>query len=170
MVATYRQQSDPPLARLEQPRNYATGSFERAVYTLAMRAVKAGVFTTQEIAGMLQALGFEYVPDRTIRSWIQKNPFLPEMLIVLGAAQPGDFPHWCRGFLQNTGSEAPMAQESGPVNKVATENEEMSTRYVVGVTIVVWLGIKFLKAIFRDTDNPSDSSQQSISIHPAPWL
>ncbi len=169
MVATYRRQSDPLLAPMEQPRNYDADPFLRAVHILSKRLVAARIYTVSQIDAGLQILGYEYVDDRKVRYWAQMQPDLPEQLIKMKVARPENFPIWAQPFLKTENGMAPMAQNSLPANSDASEDKEVPTRYVVGGTIAVWLGYKILKAIFRGTDNPSDNSQQSISIRPTPW-
>ena len=169
MVATYRRQSDPLLAPMEQPRNYDTDSLLRAVHILAKRTVAAGVFTMGQMDMKLRRLGYSYVDERKVRYWVEKQPNLPEQLIAMGVAKPTDFPGWAQPFLRLNDATAPMAQELLPANRVSAEAEEVPLRYVVGGVVVGWLVYKVWKAIFRGTDNPSDNSQQSISIHPTPW-
>lgn len=111
MAEIYRRQSDVPIARMEQPRNFDTGDFERAVYIAAHRLVAARIWSYSKMHWELQKLGYDEVDERKIRYWTQRQPNLPELLISMGTAKPEDFPVWARPFLNTGDQTAPMAQE-----------------------------------------------------------
>lgn len=170
MVATYRRQFDPLIARVAQPRNYDTDPFMRAVHILSKRLVAARIFTVGQIDTELQRLGYEYVEDRKVRYWAQMQPDLPERLIEMGVAKPEDFPRWARPFLRTENETAPMAQELGRASGDSGVTRTASTVYIVGGILAAWLGYKILNAIARGTDNPSRNSLPSPSTPRYPWL
>ncbi len=156
-MATYRQQSTPVFARMEQPRNYGTDTIERAVYILAMRAVRAGLLTASQIAGMLQTQGYSEVPQRTVRYWVEHQPDLPEQVVEMGLARPEHFPTWTRRFLRTQDGTVPMAQESPLGAFYGPKNEEPSVAKAVAVGFFAWLGYQVAKSIVRGTGSPSRS-------------
>lgn len=147
-----RRQSNPPLARMAQPRSFGTPPFERALRILGNRGVKAGAITTGGVDWKMREIGYGEVADRTVRSWNEKDPGLPERLIRMGEAQPSEFPQWAREFLQQPHDQAPMTQD-------LRESSNTSVRTVIGRGVLAWGIYKIAKAIFSGTDSPSRSSQ-----------
>ncbi len=147
-----RRQNKPPIARMAQPRSFGTPPFERALRILGNRGAKNGAISTGAVDYKMQDMGYGEVPDRTVRWWNQRDPDLPERLIRMGQAQPGDFPQWAREFLIQPNDQASMAQNL-PVSNRTT------ARSVAGKVIVGYGIYKIVKAIFSGTGNPSRSSQ-----------
>ena len=152
MVATYRQQSDPTLARMAQPRNFGTPPFERALRILGNRGIRAGAITAHRVDWNMRKIGYGEVSDRTVRWWNRRDPDLPERLIRMGEAQPGDFPQWAREFLQPPEDRASMAQDS-------PESSRTTVQTVAVVAFVGWSIYQIARAIFSGTDSTSRSSQ-----------
>lgn len=170
MVEIIRRQSDPLLARVEQPRPYDHDDPFMAVYIAAHRLVGALTWSYNRMYAKLQNEGYGYVDDRKIRYWAQQQPDLPELLIRMGEMTPEDFPAFVRPFLRTENGLAPMAQELGRASGDSDVTRTASTVYIVGGILAAWLGYKILKAIARGTDSPSRSSLPSPSTPRYPWL
>lgn len=151
-----RRQSNPPLARMAQPRSFGTPAFERALRILGNRGVKAGAISTGGVDYKMRKIGYGEVPDRTARWWNRKDPGLPERLIRMGEAQPSDFPQWAREFLRQPNDRAPMAQELPDSGRTTAQS-------VVGKVILGWSIYQIARAIFSGTDSTSRSSQPLTS-------
>ena len=159
MVATYRRQSDPLLARMEQPRNYDIDPLLRAVHILSKRPVAAGIYTVSQIDAELQRLGHEYVDDRKVRYWAQMQPDLPEQLIKMKVARPEDFPDWAQPFLRLNDTTAPMAQENSPAIWSGGDIVTAFVEVAAGVGLL-WGGIKLAVRLFGPT--PQSDFQNAV--------
>ncbi len=147
-----RRQSNPPLARMAQPRSFGTPPLERALRMLGNRGVKAGAITAGRVEWNMREIWYGEVPDRTARWWNLRDPDLPERLIRMGEAQLSDFPQWAREFLKQPDDQAPMAQDLPRSNRT-------KTRSVVGKVVVGWGIYQIAKVIFSGAGSPSRSSQ-----------
>ena len=147
-----RRQSNPPLARMAQPRSFGTPAFERALRILGNRGVKAGAITTGGVDWKMREIGYGEVADRTVRWWNERDPSLPERLIRMGEAKSSDFPQWAREFLKQPDDQAPMAQDLRYSGRTTAQS-------VIGKVILGWSIYQIARAIFSGTDSTSRSSQ-----------
>lgn len=149
MAATYRQHRDcktaragglPMVAEMAQPAGYVYGALTRAAYILGMRAAKdrdrGRPISASDISGWMVKAGFEPVPGRTVRSWVQSQADLPEGLINDGLAGADDFPGWARRYLRTGSQQAEMRQTPLAPSSLIRSSVGLGLAVAAGVCVV----------------------------------
>lgn len=165
MVEIIRRQSDPLLARVEQPRPYYHDDSFMAVYIAAHRLVGALSWSYNRMYAKLQDEGYGYVDDRKIRYWAQQQPDLPELLIRMGEMTPEDFPAFLRPFLRTENGLAPMAQERTSTSR-SGDDLALTFADAIKAGVVVVVAAKLLDWLF----SPRPQSVSSNGVTPAPRI
>ncbi len=149
MAATYRQHREcrtvragalPMVARMAQPAGHVYSVKTRADYVLGMRVTKDKdrdpPIDASDVSGWMVEAGLEWVPERTVRHWVQREPDLPEKLVDGKFAGADDFLEWARPYLRTGSRQAEMRQTSPAPSSLIRSSVGLGL-VVAGVYVVV---------------------------------
>ena len=126
------------VARMAQPAGHVYSVKTRANYVLGVRVAKdsGGQISVSDVSGWLVEAGFEWVPERTVRLWVQKEADLPEKLVDGKFAGVDDFPEWARPQLRTGSQQAEMRQTALAPSSLIRSSVGLGLAVATGVCVV----------------------------------